>query len=145
MGCREIRGRVCWDLHTHTHHTPHAPRYPSGDKNPPRCAPGNSALTGLEPGRAARPLPPLASGPLVRSLHPHLPKACATRTEKLHKKQQEQKFATTSRLRTICVRKGAFYDFLFFSCSIYASLSALSTSELCPAQTDCFSIINGHT
>ena len=60
------RTRLPGFTHAHTTHLyTHAPRYPSGDK--PRCAPGNSAPTGLEPGQAARPLPPLASGPLVRS------------------------------------------------------------------------------
>ena len=65
MGYREVRGRACRSLHTQTPHTyTHAPRYPSGDK--PRATPRNSAPTGLEPGRAARPLPELATGPLVR-------------------------------------------------------------------------------
>ena len=50
---------------THLYTCTHAPRYPSGDE--PRATPGNSAPTGLEPGRAARPLPELATGPLVRS------------------------------------------------------------------------------
>ena len=56
--------RAYRSLHTHTPHTyTHAPRLGIN----PGATPGNSALTGLEPGRAARPLPELATGPLVRS------------------------------------------------------------------------------
>ena len=49
--------------HAHTTHLYTRTRYPSGDEH--RATPGNSAPTGLEPGRAARPLPELATGPLV--------------------------------------------------------------------------------
>ena len=63
MGCRGLR--LPGLTHAHTTHLYTRTRYPSGDEH--RATPGNSAPTGLEPGRAARPLPELATGPLVHT------------------------------------------------------------------------------
>jgi len=60
--------------------------------------------------------------------------------------QQQQKFASTSRFKNHMRPERAFLRFsFFFSFSIYSSVSAFNTSELCPAQMDLFSIINWHT